>query len=134
MLRITAGTLVFRARWEEAPRTRDALRKMLPYDGSLLQARWSGEAAWVPMGERAIVLDPENATSHPSPGQLLLYAGTLSETEILVPYGATLFASKMGQLAGNHFATVVDGQEELRELGRRVLREGAQRFRLEEVD
>ena len=134
MLRITAGTLVFRAQWEHAPRTRDALRKLLPYDGSLLQARWSGEAAWVPMGERTVVLDAENATSRPAPGQLLLYTGTLSETEILVPYGATMFGSKMGQLAGNHFATIVDGAAELRELGRRVLHEGAQHFRIEETD
>lgn len=133
-LRITVGTLRFGARWEEAaPRTRDALRPILPLAGKLVQARWSGEAAWVPMGERALVLDPENATSHPAPGELLLYGGTLSETEILFPYGATLFASKMGQLAGNHFATVVDGRDQLRELGRRVLWDGAQDVRIEEV-
>ena len=134
MLRILAGSLVFHARWEDAPRTQQALRALLPYDGALLQARWSGEAAWVPMGERKVVLDPENATSHPAPGELLLYTGTVSETEILVPYGATMFASRMGQLAGNHFATIVDGREELRELGRRVSREGEQRFRIEEAD
>lgn len=133
-LRITVGTLRFGARWEEAaPRTRDALRPILPLAGKLVQARWSGEAAWVPMGERALVLDPENATSHPAPGELLLYGGTLSETELLFPYGATLFASKMGQLAGNHFATVVDGRDQLGELGRRVLWDGAQDVRIEEV-
>jgi hypothetical protein len=133
VLRILAGALVFRARWEDAPRTRDALRKLLPYDGALIQARWSGEAAWVPMGDRTVVLDPERATSHPAPGELLLYTGTVSETEILVPYGTTVFSSKMGQLAGNHFATIVDGREQLRELGRRVLHEGEQRFRIEEA-
>jgi hypothetical protein len=36
------------------------------------------------------------------------------------------FASKAGALAGNHFATVVEGSENLRELGRRLLWEGAQ--------
>jgi hypothetical protein len=32
----------------------------------------------------------------------------------------------MGQLAGNHFATVVEGRERLRELGDIVLWKGAQ--------
>lgn len=133
-LRITVGSLRFTARWEEAaPRTREALRALLPFASRLVQARWSGESAWVPMGERRIVLDPENATSHPAPGELLLYGGTLSETEILFPYGATLFASKMGQLAGNHFATIVDGREQLPELGKRVLWQGAQEIRIDEV-
>ena len=36
------------------------------------------------------------------------------------------FASKAGALAGNHFATVVEGNENLRELGRRMLWDGAQ--------
>ncbi len=133
-LRLTVGTLVFRARWEDAaPRTREAIRALLPLSSSLIQARWSGEAGWVPLGERAVVLDPENATSQPAPGELLLYTGTLSETEVLVPYGATRFASKVGPLAGNHFATIVEGREQFGELGRRVLWEGAQQLRLEEA-
>ena len=37
-----------------------------------------------------------------------------------------MFASKLGQLAGNHFLTVIEGAEQLGELGRRVLWEGAQ--------
>jgi tRNA(Glu) U13 pseudouridine synthase TruD len=37
-----------------------------------------------------------------------------------------MFASKLGQLAGNHFLTVVEGMDKLPEMGRRVLYEGAQ--------
>lgn len=135
MLRITAGPLTFKARLEEdaAPKTCAAIRRMLPLRGKLIHVRWSGEAAWVPMGERRLGVDFENHTSHPAPGQVLVYPGGISEMEILFPYGATLFASKVGQLAGNHFATVIEGTEHLAEVGRLVLWEGAQDFLIEEA-
>jgi hypothetical protein len=134
VLEIAAGPFTFRATLEEekAPRTCAALRKLLPLEAKLVQARGSGESAWVPLGDLETGIGPENANSYPGPGELLLYPGGLSETEILFPYGATCFASKMGQLAGNHFATIVDGRKELAELGRLVLWEGAQDFRLAE--
>jgi hypothetical protein len=128
MLRIVAGPIRFTARLEEAaaPRSVAAFRKLLPMRSKIIQARWSGESAWIPLGDLEVGVGFENHTSHPAPGQLLLYPGGFSETEILFPYGATLFASKMGQLAGNHFATLVEGVDQLPELGRLVLWEGAQ--------
>ena len=129
------GSFRFAARLEEeqAPKTVAALRGLLPLDSKLVQARWSGESAWVPLGwELELRLGPENATSYPAPGELLLYPGGLSEVEILFPYGATCFASKMGQLAGNLVATIVEGAEQLPELGRVVLWEGAREIRFEE--
>jgi hypothetical protein len=135
VLRITVGDFRFAARLEEeqAPKTVAALRGLLPLENQLVQARWSGESAWVPLGwELYLGVGPENATSYPAPGELLFYPGGLSEVEILFPYGATCFASKMGQLAGNHVATIVEGREHLPELGRVVLWEGAQQIRLEE--
>ena len=42
------------------------------------------------------------------------------------------FASKAGLLAGNHFATVLEGVEQLGELGRKVLWQGAQPLRAAE--
>ena len=136
MLAITAGSFRFTARLEEeaAPRTIDVLRRLLPLSSQLVQARWSGESAWVPLGfELELRLGPENANSYPAAGELLLYPGGLSEVEILFPYGATCFASKMGQLAGNHFATIEEGREQLPELGRAVLWEGAQDILFEGV-
>jgi hypothetical protein len=136
VLEITAGSFRFTARLEEdaAPRTIAVLRGLLPLSSQLVQARWSGESAWVPMGfELDLDLGPENANSYPAAGELLLYPGGLSEVEILFPYGATCFASKMGQLAGNHFATIEEGGEQLPELGRAVLWEGAQDLLFEEV-
>jgi hypothetical protein len=99
---------------------------MLPLKTRLIQARWSGEAAWIPFGELNLDLGYENHTSYPAPGHLLLYPGGISETEILFPYGAAVFASKMGQLAGNHFASIEEGAEQLQQLGKIVLWEGAQ--------
>lgn len=131
-IRIQAGPFSFGARLEQeaAPRTCAAIAALLPFESRIIHVRWSGEAAWVPMGDRRIGIEPENHTSYPAPGQVLVYPGGISEMEILVPYGATRFASKVGQLAGNHFATITDGAELLRELGRLVLWEGAQDFRI----
>jgi hypothetical protein len=127
------GPLGFVARFEDraAPCTCAAFRKLLPFENQLIQARWSGEAAWVPMGDFRLEVPAENATSHPSRGDLLFYPAAASETEILFPYGSACFSSKVGQLAGNHFLTVIEGQELLPELGRLVLWKGAQPIRIE---
>src|ERR1044072_6458143 len=135
MLKIRVGTLTFTARLEEnaAPKTVAVIRKMLPLKSKIVHCRWSGEAAWIPMGERKLGLDFENHTCHPARGMLLLYPGGISETELLFPYGSTMFASKVGQLAGNHFATITQGQEQLPEIGRLTLWQGAQEILIEEV-
>jgi len=133
MIRISVGDLVFVARLERerAPATVAALLRLLPLSGSLLQARWSGEAAWMPLGSLEVGVGAENDTQIPKPGQILLYPSGISETEILIPYGETVFASKAGPLRGNHVLTIVEGGEQLSELGRRVLWLGAQPIVLE---
>jgi hypothetical protein len=133
MLRISAGRFTFKARLEEekAPKTSEAIRRLLPLRSKLVHCRWSGESTWVPMGEQRLGVDFENHTSYPAPGQMLVYPGGISEMEILFPYGATRFASRVGQLAGNHFATVVEGNEQLAEVGRLTLWEGALDFTIE---
>lgn len=128
MIEIAVAGFRFVARFEEedAPATVAAFRAMLPLRTRIIHARWSGEAAWIPWGDLDVGIGPENATCYPSPGELLFYPGGASETELLFPYGHASFASKVGPLAGNHFATIVEGGERLRELGKLVLWEGAQ--------
>jgi hypothetical protein len=134
VLAISAGGFEFRARLEEeaAPATVAAFRKLLPLDSRIIHVRWSGEGGWIPMGDLDVGIGPENATRYPSPGELIFYPGGVSETELLLAYGYVAFASKAGALAGNHFATIVEGAENLRELGRRMLWEGAQDILFEE--
>lgn len=127
-LRITAGPFVFGGRFEteKAPKTCAVFRRLLPYRERIIHVRWSGEGCWVPLGELDLGLGYENHTSYPAPGQIIVYPGGISETEILLAYGSVHFASKMGQLAGNHFITLTDGLENLPALGKKVLWEGAQ--------
>lgn len=131
LITIEAGPFAFRARFEDAaaPQTCARFRNLLPYTERVIHARWSGEACWIPLGALDLGLGWENPTSYPAPGQILVHPGSVSETEILLPYGAVRFASKVGQLAGNHFLTITEGLENLAALGRMVLWEGAQPIR-----
>jgi len=133
-IRITAGPFTFTARLERAlaPRTCERFAAMLPYRERIIHVRWSGEACWIPLGGLDLGLGHENATSYPAPGQILLHPGGVSETEILLAYGAVRFASRVGQLAGNHFLTIVDGLDQLRPLGELTLWQGAQPIAFEQ--
>ena len=111
---------------DDAPATIAAFRRLLPLESKLIHVRWSGEAGWIPFGDLELDLGLENATCYPHPGELVLYASGVSETELLLAYGYVNFASKAGQLAGNHFATIVEGNDNLPALGKQLLWEGAQ--------
>ena len=134
MLEITVDPFGFRAdlHEDEAPQTVAAFRRLLPLESRIIHVRWSGEGGWIPFGDLDLGIGPENATCYPSPGEIIVYPGGVSETEILLAYGYVNFASKAGQLAGNHFATIVEGVENLRELARLMLWEGAQEIRFVE--
>lgn len=127
-LKVTAGPITFDARFEsdKAPRTVAAFKRHLPFESRIVHVRWSGEGVWIPLGDLQFGVDYENHTSYPAPGQIVLYPGGVSETEILLAYGGVHFASKMGQLAGNHFITLTSNLEHLPEVGRLCLWEGAQ--------
>ncbi len=127
-LAIEVGPHRFTARleWDRAPETCRRFCALLPFRNKVIHSRRSGEAVWIPLGDFDTGLGFENHTAHPSRGDVLLYPGGFSETEILFAYGSSCFASKMGMLAGNHFLTVTEGIESLEEMGRQVLWEGAQ--------
>jgi hypothetical protein len=130
---VTAGPFTFDAKLEldAAPKTCAAFLRHLPFVSKIVHVRWSGEGVWMPLGELDFGVGYENHTSYPAPGQIILYPGGISETEILLAYGGVNFASKVGQLAGNHFITLTSGLENLYTLGRKTLMEGAQDIRFE---
>ena len=127
-VKITAGPYTFFGRFEEeaAPKTVAVFKKLLPYREKIIHVRWSGEGCWIPLGDLDLGLSYENHTSHPAPGEFILYPGGISETEILLAYGGVDFSSKVGQLAGNHFITITEGRENLLALGKLTLWHGAQ--------
>lgn len=110
---------------QTAPVSTAWLTQRFPLEGILQHACWSGEAAWLPLSG-APHLAPENATSRPRPGQILLYAGVASQAEILIPYGACAFASKAGTLAGSPVITLDGSLEDLGALGSLLISKGMQ--------
>src|SRR3954453_23191758 len=131
LIRIEAGPFSFKARLESdaAPKTCAKFLTLLPYEERIIHVRWSGEACWIPLGELDLGLGYEDHTSFPAPGQILRLPGGISETEILLAYGSVCFASKVGQLAGNHFLTIVEGIEHIAAVGKMTLWQGAQPIR-----
>jgi hypothetical protein len=134
-LKVIAGPFTFDARLETelAPKTCASFVGRLPFISKVVHVRWSGEGVWIPLGDYKFDVDYENPTSHPAPGQVILYPGGISETEILIAYGGVSFASKVGPLAGSHFLTLTSGLENLYPLGRKCLWEGAQDIRFEKA-
>ncbi len=132
-LKITAGPFTFDAKLEteKAPKTCEAFLKQMPFSGKIVHVRWSGEGVWIPLGDYEFGVTYENHTSHPAPGHIILYPGGMSETEILIAYGGVAFSSKVGQLAGNHFITITSNLDQLSELGKMTLWQGAQDIRFE---
>jgi Protein of unknown function (DUF3830) len=132
-VRVIAGPHTFLGHFEEeaAAKTVAAFRRRMPFVSKIIHVRWSGEGVWVPLGDFDFGVGYENNTCYPSPGQVILYPGGVSETELLLAYGNVSFASKAGPLSGNHFLTLTEGRENLLALGRKTLWEGAQDIRFE---
>ena len=111
MLEIAVGEMRFVARFEEdvAPQTVAGIPAHAPVAEPRHPRSLEREATWIPFGDLDVGIGAENATCYPAPGELLLYPGGVSETEILFPYGAASFASKAGPVGGQPLRDVVEG-------------------------
>ena len=128
IIQIQSGEFLFKAELleQQAPQTCRQFLELLPYTQKVIHSRWSGEAVWIPLGDFDLGVGFENHTSHGSRGDILFYPGGYSETEFLFVYGSSVFAAKMGQLAGNHIMKMIEGFDQLEAFGKKVLWEGAQ--------
>lgn len=111
---------------DEAPRSVEALRSLLPLESRLLHVRWSGYAVWININDADLPeLPRENHTVYPSRGDVLFYPGFRNDKEILLACGPTCFKSPAGELAGNHVAILDASRHELAALERDILEHGA---------
>jgi hypothetical protein len=135
LIRIAIADLEFTARLEHSlsPMTCRAFCGILPLSAKLLQARWSGEAAWVPLEDLDLGVGQENATANPGVGDILFHPADHSECEILIPYGKSAFRCKDGALAGSHFLTIIEGKQQLAKVGELVLWHGGQNIAFSSV-
>ena len=116
MLEIAAGGFDFVARFEDETRRRRSPRSgrcSRSIDGSSTCAG-AAKAAGSRWATPTSASRRRTRRCYPNPGEIIFYPGGVSETEILIAYGYVAFASKAGALAGNHFATIVEGNENLR--------------------
>ena len=84
---IEIGDAEFRAKFEKAksPKTCAAFEAAMSFRENYtcqVEGRLFGS-----LGDREFGVGFEDATSHPAPGEIILYPGGVSETEILLAYG-----------------------------------------------
>ena len=127
-IKINVANMRFVARLERgfSPVTCQKFCAILPFRAKVIQARWSGEAAWIPMSHFDLGVVKERTTGNPNAGEILFHPSDHSECEILIPYGKSVFRCKDGDLVGNHFLTIVEGHPLLAKLGELVLWQGSQ--------
>jgi Protein of unknown function (DUF3830) len=118
---------------EKAPKTCEALASLLPIEAEVMHSRFAGEAIFFGM-KAAPQLAYENHTSYLSRGEMLYYPGSIHGNGIMIAYGASVFNSKVGLLAGNHFASITDDLDQLAEVGMKLLREGAKPVRITQAE
>lgn len=134
IVRIGSERFPARLRRDLAPESCECLLRLLPYSGSVIHVRWSGEAMWAPLAGKfppGLILAEESPDWQPQPGEILLYAGELSEPELLIPYGISRFACNAGPISGNPVLKIEEGLARLAELGPELLWKGAMELRIE---
>lgn len=110
---------------EHAPKTCEAVSSLLPLEGEVFHATWSGDMLFVKCREIPGRLEPENQTVYPSRGDVALNSN-LKELQIV--YGQAQLRARFGPAPDNLFARVTENLKGLEEMGKRIHREGAKKI------
>ncbi|MDQ7092640.1 DUF3830 family protein [Desulfosporosinus sp. PR] len=139
-IKITSGKFTFIARLEEekSPKTCEWFLNLLPYQETIIHVSWSGQASFIRLKDLGHSVPFENASSRPSKGEVMMYPGGVPHLqmggEIFIPWGGCVLACPNGNIAGNHFLTIIDGNDQLADFGRTVHEEGGQIIRFEKLE
>ncbi|TWH58128.1 uncharacterized protein DUF3830 [Desulfitobacterium sp. LBE] len=139
-IKITSGKFTFIGRLEEekCPKTCEWFLNLLPYKETMIHVSWSGQASFIRLEDLGHNVPFENATSRPSKGEVLMYPGNIPylqmSGEIYLSWGGNVLACPNGNLAGNHFMTIIEGNEQLAEFGNTVHLHGGQEIVFEKIE
>ena len=131
-LKVTAGLLE-----EEAPLTCAAFKSILPYEGTVVHLKWSGDGfqTHAPSLENMVHehgLGMENFTVFGSRGDILFW---VRDRGLFFCYGYMHSKGNTGEEPGNLFAYVKpEGHPVLHEMGRRVFNEGRKTLKIRLLD
>jgi hypothetical protein len=110
---------------EQAPKTCKAVLNLLPLEGEVFHATWSGDMLFYKCHEIPTKLEPENQTAYPSRGDVALNSNL---KEIHIVYGQAQLRARFGPAPDNIFARITENLKDLEEIGKRIHREGAKKI------
>lgn len=110
---------------EQAPKTCKAVLNLLPLEGEVFHATWSGDMLFYKCHEIPTKLEPENQTAYPSRGDVALNSNL---KEIHIVYGQAQLRARFGPAPDNLFARITENLKDLEEMGKRIHREGAKKI------
>jgi len=110
---------------KKAPKTCKTVFNLLPLEGEVFHATWSGDMLFFKCHEVPSKLEPENQTVYPSRGDVALNSN-LKEIQII--YGQAQLRARFGPAPDNLFARITENLEGLEEIGKRIHREGAKKI------
>ena len=107
---------------DKSPKTCKAFLSLLPLEGKILHATWSGEMLFLKCNGITGRQELENATVYPSRGDVGL---NFNLGELQIVYGQAQLRARLGPAPDSIFARITENPDRLEEMGQKIHREGA---------